>query len=352
MRVALVTNVLEHRNRGNHTTIARWMAHVRGVGIRGVDADPDQELDPVPDVVHGYHALHGGVAARALARRYGLPLVVSLGGTDLYACLKGDATVTTVLQGADRVTGAFASFGSMLCETLRTDVPYVVVPRGIVVPDDVPPHAWDGKLHVLLPAGLRPAKDPLLALDLAERLVARGLPVTLRILGPEMNVDTARRVRERATGLPFPVEYGESEPEAMADAYAAADVVWNTSTFEGGANALLEAAAHGCAVFARDIPGNRELLADSPLGTLFDADDSDAAEAFHRALLDESEPERRERLPPQDHHRTPSRPPRAGRRVPFASRLHPVTSRPRFPPRLALEVRTKRPEVQRAAPDV
>lgn len=296
MRVALVTNALDQRTRGNHTTIARWLAHVRGVEIAGVDADPDQTFDPPPDVFHGYHALHGGVAALALARRYARPLVVSLGGTDLYACLQGDAQVTDVLQAADCVTGAFRSFGGMLCEYLERDLPYVTVPRGIEVPRDVSPHPWDGKLHALLPAGLRPAKDPLFAIELAEDLVGRGLPLTLRILGPEMNRDTARRVRERARDLGY-VTLGESEPEEMAEAYAAADVVWNTSLFEGGANALLEAAAHGCAVFARDIPGNREMVgATGALGTLFDPDDRAGAEAFHRALLEEGEADRRARI--------------------------------------------------------
>jgi glycosyltransferase involved in cell wall biosynthesis len=296
MRVAIVTDALDQPTRGNRTTIVRWMAHVRGVEIRAVPADPRQALDPVPDVLHGYHALHGGVAALALARRYGRPLVVSLGGTDLFACLKGDAKVADVLQRADCITGAFPAFGRMLEAHFGRALPYVTVPRGIVVPEVVrrPPH--DGKVRALLPGGLRPAKDPLLALAVAERLVAAGLPLRLTILGPEMDRATARAVRERARGLPF-VDLGECAPEAMGEAYAAADVVWNTSVYEGGANALLEAVAHGCAVFARDIPGNRELLGESgALGTLFDPEDAAGIEAFHRGLLAEDAERRRARV--------------------------------------------------------
>jgi glycosyltransferase involved in cell wall biosynthesis len=242
-----------------------------------------------PDVVDGYHALHGGVPALRLAERTGAPLVVNLGGTDLYAL---DAEVERVLLAAACVTGAFPEFGERLRAHFGRVLPYVTVPRGVVVPRDLPPREPHGGLRALLPAGLRPVKDVLLALDLAERL--RGLPLTLRILGPAMDGPYARRVRERARGL---ATVGETTPDGMRDAYLWADVVWNTSLHEGGSNALLEAVAHGCAVFARDVPGNRELLREEGApGALFDAADPSAAEAFHRALLAEGPEARRARV--------------------------------------------------------
>ncbi|MCK6459748.1 MAG: glycosyltransferase family 4 protein [Planctomycetes bacterium] len=283
MHVALVTSA--EPGRGNRTTVDRWVEFVRGFDIEVVA--PGAEPACAPDVVDGYHAVHGGPWALELARRFRVPLVISLGGTDLFA-----PGVEPVLLAADCVTGAFQEFGERLRERLGRAVPYAVVPRGVRVPDDLPLRAFRGR--VLLPAGLRPVKDVLLAIDLLERLRARGLPLALRVLGPAMDRAYAAEVRSRAG--PF-VAVGEAAPADMREAYLDADVVWNTSLHEGGSNALLEAVAHGCAIFARDVPGNSELLREEGApGALFDPADTDAAEAFHRALHAETEKARRARV--------------------------------------------------------
>jgi len=296
VKVALVTSALEQPTRGNHTTVQRWIANVRGVEVVAVPANPGQELSFQPDVVNGYHALNGGIAARALAMRYGVPLVINLGGTDLFACLRGDWEVTEILESAATITGAFAQFGKLLEESLGHALPYATVPRGVPIPRDLPPREASESLRVLLPAGLRPVKDPMLAIDLAERLRMRGVPLTLKILGPALDRLYADRVRERASRLGF-VVVDEAGPEQMARAYLEADVTWNTSLHEGGSNALLEAVAYGCAVYARDITGNRELLTERGApGVLFKASDSVGLEAYHRALLAETADTRRARV--------------------------------------------------------
>jgi len=295
MRVALVSNALAQPTRGNHTTIQRWIHNVNGIEIVAVPAAAPV-LEAPPDLVDGYHALNGGLAARRLAHRCGCPLVVNLGGTDLFACLRSDRLVADILEAADAITGAFPAFGDRLAECFGRPMPYATVPRGVPVPDHLPPHAPGETLHVLLPAGLRPVKDPLFAIDLAQSLSEGGLPLDLRILGPELDGPYARRIRERAAGLEF-VTLGEAGPAEMPAAYRRADVVWNTSLHEGGSNALLEAVAQGCAVYARDVPGNHELLHEEGApGVLFDAADLDGAERFHRALLTETEATRTARI--------------------------------------------------------
>ncbi len=248
---------------------------------------PGEDPGFAPDLVDGYHAVHGGPWALELARRTRAPLVVNLGGTDLFA-----PGVERVLLAATCVTGAFPQFARTLRERFGRPLPYATVPRGVRVPEALP--VRDHGARVLLPAGLRPVKDVLLAIDLLDRFRARGLPLTLRILGPAMDAEYARTVRARAGEF---VTVDEVAPEAMREAYLGADVVWNTSLHEGGSNALLEAVAHGCAIFARDVPGNRELLEEEgAAGALFDPADTDAAVAFHRALLAESVAARRARV--------------------------------------------------------
>jgi glycosyltransferase involved in cell wall biosynthesis len=301
MRIALITDALGTPTRGNCTTVQRWLDHTQPeVEVVTVPADPHRELDPVPDVIHGYHARLGGIAALQLARRYHRPLVVSIGGTDLYELVTGqdqDGEVEAVFRAARCITGAFESFREVVSACLGNGVPYVVVPRGISIPDPPRPRPRrpDGTLRVLLPAGLRPVKDLLLAIELGEELVARGLPLQLNILGSALDQEYAARVQASAVKADF-VHLGQVPHERMAEAYRDADVVWNTSVHEGGANALLEAVAEGCALFVRDAPGNRELfIGDQPPGTLFRPDDLEGAEAFHRQILLETADERRAR---------------------------------------------------------
>ena len=287
MRVALVTDALSQPTRGNHTTVARWLDHDLGVDLVPIDSKTDSWEGPVPELFHGYHALRGGVAARRLARRYGRPLVVSLGGTDLLSLLKGDEhaeEVASVLGAADCITGAFPSFG----ELAGAESPFVCVPRAFDPRIELRPRVPDGRLCVLLPASLRPVKDVIFAITLSKQLKERGLPIEMQILGPALHDDYALRVRHAASECSW-VRLGELPPEQMGKAYESCDVVWNTSLQEGGANALIEALAHGAAVFARDVIGNRDLLRlPGAPGHLFDGEDLDAAVAFHRSLVDES----------------------------------------------------------------
>jgi len=286
VRVALITDALDQPTRGNHTTVRRWLALCPGE-LRAYEAEAERAFDPAPDLFHGYHAWRGGRAARTLARRHDRPYVVSLGGTDVWE-LRRDGPrapeMASVLAGAALVTGAFPSFGA--------DYPYAVVPRSIELPDARPPAAPTDEIRALLPSGLRAEKDIELALDLARDLRARGLPLRLRIVGPTLDAAYAHRVRAAARDAAG-VSFEELPPTRMDAAYRATHVVWNTSVFEGGANALLEGAAAGCALCARDVPGNRDLLTEpGAAGLLFDPSDRDGIEAFHRALFDDDPAER------------------------------------------------------------
>jgi len=139
----------------------------------------------------------------------------------------------------------------------------------------------------LLPAGLRPVKDVLWAADAAEA-AARRLAETRRlcgdgtrlkgesasspafamaVVGPALDAAYASLVSEKARAC-SPSAGGAGAfasagpvPRGVALEYMrAAAGVLNTSASEGQSGALLEAAAAGAPVLARDIPGNRALL--------------------------------------------------------------------------------------------
>ncbi len=293
--IAIVTHALGSPVRGNGTTVARWMG---ALGHRGYTVEavrPGHEPKQSPDLVHGYHALHGGVWGRTLAQRRSIPLIVSLAGTDVHACTKklADAEIIQdVLSASAVVTAAFKSFQGVVA---NTNIPFRTVRRGVYLEADRPVAPRPGPLRVMLVAGLRPVKDPLFALLLLSRLRSRGLSLALRIVGPTLDADYAERVHERAIQMED-VSLATLPREAMGGAYGNADVVWNTSVHEGGSNAALEALSYGCAVALRNVPGNRELAAsaDSPL-LLFDDEVLEQLIAMHRQVAHENDEARHAR---------------------------------------------------------
>lgn len=293
MRVALVSDAWQAAGRGNGTTVRRWQALLPDV-VEAVAADASPELSRPPDIVHGYHVLRGGLFARSLARKLGVPYVVGLGGTDLAALIFGtdrSDAVAEGLRGAALVTGAFESFARWLPGT----VPYRVVPRSVDASESLdglrPP---DGRVFALLPSGLRPEKDILYAIRLARELRGRGVPLHLTILGFDLDREYAVAVR-REIQAGGGVDLKALPGEMMDAAYRSSDVVWNTSLHEGGANAVLEGVARGNALFLRDVPGNREWF-ESPLvpGALYRGE-IEQATRFHLDLAAESVQQRAER---------------------------------------------------------
>ena len=305
LRILLVTDALTPPARGNGTTVGRWMEGLLERGHEVEVADPRAGAEAgrcrAPDVVHGYHARRAGPAARRLAARLGCPLVLSLGGTDLLDLETTPAAATrevvAALEASQCVTGAFASFADRLAAAGGPPPErYRVVRRGVEVDPDVGGRPRDGaRLEIVLPAGLRPVKDPLLGVRLAVRLVEAGLPLRLRLLGAAL--DPAQAAAVHAAAAPHPwIEIGRRSPLGMAAAYLTAHVVWNTSHHEGGANAVLEGLALGCQAWLRNVDGNREYVQEgggeaAPL-TLFDAEDDERLVGWHVAAWRESDAQR------------------------------------------------------------
>lgn len=298
LHVALVTNALGPPTRGNGTTVHRWLGWLPDVNVHVTPLYPGFDVPPgrTPDIIHGYHALHGGRHAAELAATYDLPLVISLGGTDIYD-LKRDAAcaadVRRVLDAATLITGAFPSFGEELGALGAGPDAYAVVPRGVHIPDPTPPPPTD-TLAILLPAGIRPVKDPLLALTLLAKLRASDIPARLTIAGPVLDEDYDRQFQAELAKHPHATWIDVPRSEMPAH-YAAAHTVWNTSLHEGGANALLEGLAFGTTVYARNVPGNRDLLVPDAPGRLFDEASNDLI-GFHESVLRETSARRADRI--------------------------------------------------------
>jgi L-malate glycosyltransferase len=207
-----------------------------------------------PDVLHFYHAWKTGRFLPALAPR---PRVLTLAGTDVNEDWN-DPALRPLIDAAIQAAGAVVTYSP----AIAARVPRArVVPKGVHLgqaPYDLRRAAGIGPEAILFlqTGGIRPVKNNLLALR-----ILHGTPDALRLvfLGPVLDAAYGRDLERAIAGNPRARHLPAIDPEAMASAYGAADVVLNTSLSEGLSNSLMEAMACGRAILASDVPGNRDL---------------------------------------------------------------------------------------------
>jgi glycosyltransferase involved in cell wall biosynthesis len=312
LRIALATPFGPPSVRGNAVTASRIAAGIaqRGVHVRMWDlstmpaSEIEREIEQYrPDVLHAFHAIRVGPLALRLARRLEIPLVVTLTGTDANHDLF-DTALAPVMRGVLEGAATVVVFHDSVGEEVMAALPDLR-PKLAVIPQAVTLHVMEGfdldahwvvppdAVLFLLPAGLRPVKNPLLPLEPLGRLVLRQPQVRLLYAGPVLDDGMAQALQSALEGLSWARHIGEVPREQMASLLNRADVVLNCSISEGGmANSVLEALALGRAVLASDIPGNRSVIEDGVTGLLFrDAIDFEACAA--QLVLD---PELRARL--------------------------------------------------------
>lgn len=279
LAIALVTPVPLDAPRGNAVTVARI---ARGLASRGVDVRVrgTDDLDGLEraDVVHAFHAVHAGPAARDAARALDVPLVVTLTGTDVSAHL-ADARTSGAVRDVLRAAAAVTAFHASVGEALRAVLPDVadrlaIVPQSVCfpAPDRMAPRApaIDGSPCVLFPAGIRPVKRPLMPLSALDAFARAHPSMRLWLAGPALDAGEAARLEAALAPRPWARWIGAVPHASMPPLIGAADIVLNCSISEGGmANAVLEAMALGRAVLASDIPGNRSIVEDGVTGLLF-----------------------------------------------------------------------------------
>jgi len=289
-RVAVLTPFAAPSVQGNAITVGRI---VRGLRERGIDARVwDASVTPEtaiaheveaerPTLVHAFHAHRVGPLALRLARRLEAPLVVTLTGTDANHDLFDPdraAGVRRVLEGAAAVTAFHGSIVERVAGVLPdVRARLVVVPQAARFDDPLPfdlEAAWplpDGRVLIVLPAGIRPVKAPLMPLASLDALAAAAPRLRLAYAGPILDEREGVALARELASRPWARHLGVVPHERMASLLDQADDVLNCSISEGGmANSVLEALARGRAVLASDIPGNRALVTDGVTGLLFD----------------------------------------------------------------------------------
>jgi glycosyltransferase involved in cell wall biosynthesis len=217
------------------------------------------------DVIHCHFIVPGGIVAAPLARRLGLPLVLTAHGSDVPGYNPDRFALTHrliapawshVVRAASAVTVASSHLAMLIGRV--TDRRIEIIPNAFE-PQLAPP--LEGR-----------ADRMLVATRLVERKGVQSLLAAMAgaPIGPELVIagdgpcrgpleDLARQLGLAARFLGF-VPRGE-----LSRHYAAARVFVFPSTEENFPMVLLEAMAHGCAVVTTSAPGCVEVVGDAAL---------------------------------------------------------------------------------------
>lgn len=234
----------------------RWARILRSLGHRvHVTTRYDGTL---VDLMIALHAWRSAESVRAYRARYPQqPLIVGLGGTDIYRFQQTDPEVTIgSMTMADMLVGLHDLVADAIPEDMRGKlrVIYQSVPP---LPRRLPPVR--NVFEVLVVGHLRGEKDPL-----RTAYAARALPTESRIrvvhLGMAHDAHWSDAATTEMAENPRYHWRGEVPGSAVRRAMARARLMVLSSIMEGGANVISEALAAGVPVLASKIPGSVGLL--------------------------------------------------------------------------------------------
>jgi glycosyltransferase involved in cell wall biosynthesis len=228
------------------------------------------------DSALAFFSVPGGIVARWLNFRTGIPYVVSLRGGDVPGTEPHLAIFYRVLEPLRRDILKHAQATCAPSEGLKAlsekadPFPVEVVPNGINTDLFRPEPERCAKMPTLLSVGrLHTQKNVGYLLNLVAAIKSKT-EVKAQIIGdgPERPGLEATAV---ALGITDSVQFSGWLPrEAVREAYQSATFLVHASSYEGMSNVILEALASGLPVIASDIPENVELIKDDANGFLFD----------------------------------------------------------------------------------
>lgn len=282
MKISLITPAKKGARTGNRTTAVRWARILRSLGHR-VEVATCYDGTSV-DLMIALHAWRSGDSIRAYRARYPQrPLIVGLGGTDIYRFQYSDPDTTLgSMAMADVLVGLHELVAEALPEGLRGKLRVIyqsvrALPHRLAPLPDV--------FEVLVIGHLRDEKDPLRA-----ACAARGLPATSRIRVVQLGMANDAHWLEAATAEmaenPRYRWHGGVSSRVVRCAMARAPLMVLSSVMEGGANVISEAVVAGVPVLASEIAGSIGLLGHDYPG-YFPVQDTVALTAqMHRAETD------------------------------------------------------------------
>ena len=260
MRILIVTPERAGSRKGNRITAVRWAGLLRGLGHR-VALSQHFEGQPC-DLLIALHAWRSAAAVRRFRReRPRAPLVLVLGGTDLYRDMKRRASRRRVLEAlalADRLVTLNTESVRQVPARFRAKVRCIL--QSVPAAGTPPPRpARGGDFLVCVVGHLRMEKDPLRPAYALRRL-PRASRIRVEQAGRALDPVWQRRAEAEMKRNPRYRWLGELNAAQVRRLLARADLLVHPSRMEGGANAIGEAVRAGLPVLLTRIPGNVGLL--------------------------------------------------------------------------------------------
>ena len=208
-------------------------------------------------------------------------IVALLTGTDVNHPEMEDSNSATInaLKISTSIVSLHEGFSHRIPDFLqaKTSViyPSVQLPAGLEHRATHPP-------KVIVAGNFRDEKNPNLMMEAARKVV--DLPLHFHAYGA--GADYQQSLEEMVEGYPHFHFHGVQEHDVVLSAMQGAQLLLNTSTEEGGANAICEAVAMGLPVIASRIDGNVGMLGADYAGFFTSGDVRSLTELLNRISID------------------------------------------------------------------
>lgn len=252
------------------------------------------------NLIDAHFAYPDGHAAVRLGRWLGLPVTVTLRGTEVPHSRNPALRpkLQAVFRGAAKVIAVSDSLRQLALSLGLPADKAVVVGNGVDTDKFQPVDRQAARRRFNLPAGAKclitvgalvERKGFHRVIDCLPELISRHPELHYLIVGgasPEGDLSAELRAQVARLDLADRVHFlGPVPPEELKWPLSAADVFVLATRNEGWANVILEAMAVGLPVVATDVGGNREVVATADLGTIVPFDDhARLVEALDAAL--------------------------------------------------------------------
>lgn len=252
--------------------------HINIVSLDQVQPDQYKQAD----IVHVFNAFRTGRFVLPIVKELKKPMILTITGTDINEYMTKAETrdeTFAVVEYASRIIQLTESSRQELIQLVPSAAEKsIVVNLGVDLPPVCGKTRADFQLKedefiFLLPAGIRPVKNPLLALEPLQRVHEQHPEVRFVLAGPIMDDNSGREMKEKLNQTDWMIYLGEIEHDEMPALLSLADVVLNTSKSEGLSHALLEAMYLGKPALASRVAGNIDLIQDGINGFLFSSSD-------------------------------------------------------------------------------
>jgi teichuronic acid biosynthesis glycosyltransferase TuaC len=231
------------------------------------------------DIVHAHFAYPDGVAAWKLARRYHLPIIVTVHGSDINVLAKDVGRRRLIVQMLQDADGIVCVADDLVQKVTALGAPASrihLIPNGVDISKFYPGDKNVHRTHL----GLGHFRKLLLTVGnlvpikgydrLIHALVNTDPDIGLVMAGEGHELERLERISRRL-GLEKRIQFAGPVPHArLAAYYRAADFLVISSHSEGWPTIILEALACGLPVLANRVGGIPEALSSPELGLLME----------------------------------------------------------------------------------